>query len=69
MEGLSDISAEISKSMEENGERDPFYVATHSLVNYAQWKIMSPESRLWMLMRWMVYRTGMDGDERHRKRI
>ena len=31
---------------EKTGKEIHFYVATHSLVNYAQWKIMSPESRL-----------------------
>lgn len=33
-------------SLEKYGREISFYVATHSLINYTQWKIMSPESRL-----------------------
>lgn len=33
-------------SLKTYGRETGFYVATHSLVNYTQWKIMSPESRL-----------------------
>lgn len=41
---------QLCQNVKEHGRKNNkevhFYVATHSLVNYAQWKIMSPESRL-----------------------
>lgn len=40
------LSRNIKEYGRKTGEEIHFYVATHSLVNYAQWKIMSPESRL-----------------------
>lgn len=44
VEHLSRAVKEYSK--ETYGRETGFYVATHSIVNYTQWKIMSPESRL-----------------------
>lgn len=40
------LSRNIKEYGRKTGKEIHFYVATHSLVNYAQWKIMSPESRL-----------------------
>ena len=40
------LSGNIKEYGRKTGKEIHFYVATHSLVNYAQWKIMSPESRL-----------------------
>lgn len=40
------LSRNIKEYGRKAGKEIHFYVATHSLVNYAQWKIMSPESRL-----------------------
>ena len=40
------LSRNIKEYGRKTGKDIHFYVATHSLVNYAQWKIMSPESRL-----------------------
>lgn len=41
------ISSELKEySMTRYGKNIPFYVPTHSLVNYTQWKIMSPEAAL-----------------------
>lgn len=41
------ISSEIKEySMIKYGKNIPFYVPTHSLLNYTQWKIMSPEGAL-----------------------
>lgn len=44
---INSLSKEIKKySIERYGKEIKFYVATHSIVNYTQWKIMSPECRL-----------------------
>lgn len=40
------LSRNVKDYGRKNNKEIHFYVATHSLVNYAQWKIMSPESRL-----------------------
>lgn len=41
------ISAELKEyAMVQYGRDIPFYVPTHSLLNYTQWKIMSPEAAL-----------------------
>lgn len=41
------ISSELKEySMVQYGRSIPFYVPTHSLLNYTQWKIMSPEAAL-----------------------
>lgn len=40
------LSRNIKEYGRKTGKEIHFYVATHSLVNYAQWKIVSPESRL-----------------------
>lgn len=44
---ISRISAELKEyTMVKYGKNIPFYVPTHSLLNYTQWKIMSPEAAL-----------------------
>lgn len=44
---IDHLSREVKAySRERYGRETGFYVATHSLVNYTQWKIMSPESKL-----------------------
>lgn len=43
---IRQLSRNIKEYGRKTGKEIHFYVATHSLVNYAQWKIMSPESRL-----------------------
>lgn len=44
---VSRISAELKEyAMVRYGKNIPFYVPTHSLLNYTQWKIMSPEAAL-----------------------
>jgi hypothetical protein len=50
---LGQVFAFVKQWGEQHGKFVPCYVATHSLINYAQWKIVSPESSL--------LRVGADG--------
>lgn len=43
---LADVFAAVKQYGDTHHEKIPCYVATHSLVNYAQWRIVSPESSL-----------------------
>jgi len=43
---LADVFDAVRKYGEEHHRKIPCYVATHSLLNYAQWRIVSPESSL-----------------------
>ena len=43
---LSEVGAGLKAYAKEQGRSLSFYVATHSLINYSQWKILSPESSL-----------------------
>jgi hypothetical protein len=43
---LSDVFDFVHHYAKEHGREIPCYVATHSLINYAQWRIVSPESSL-----------------------
>jgi len=43
---LADVFAAVKQYGEAHHKKIPCYVATHSLVNYAQWRIVSPESSL-----------------------
>jgi hypothetical protein len=43
---LAQIFASVKKWGDEHGKKIPCYVPTHSLINYAHWQIVSPESSL-----------------------
>ncbi|WP_263416926.1 hypothetical protein [Terriglobus albidus] len=43
---LADVFAAVKQYGQTHHKKIPCYVATHSLVNYAQWRIVSPESSL-----------------------
>jgi hypothetical protein len=43
---LSEVFDFVHKYAKEHGRQIPCYVATHSLINYADWRIVSPESSL-----------------------
>jgi hypothetical protein len=43
---LAQVFASVKQWGEEHGKAVSCYVATHSLINYAQWQIVSPESSL-----------------------
>jgi hypothetical protein len=43
---LAQVFDSVSSYGKEHGRRIPCYVATHSLINYADWRIVSPESSL-----------------------
>jgi hypothetical protein len=43
---LSQVFDFVHQYAKEHGREIPCYVATHSLINYAQWRIVSPESSL-----------------------
>jgi hypothetical protein len=43
---LAQVFDSVSRYGKEYGKRIPCYVATHSLINYADWRIVSPESSL-----------------------
>ena len=43
---LAQVFAFVKQWGEQHGKFVPCYVATHSLINYAQWQIVSPESSL-----------------------
>ncbi|MBQ2433505.1 MAG: hypothetical protein II266_03665, partial [Clostridia bacterium] len=43
---VSDVSRDIKAYARSKGKEISFYVPTHSLVNYTQWKILSPEGLL-----------------------
>ena len=43
---LSQVFTAVKKYGTQHGRTIPCYVATHSLLNYAQWRIVSPESSL-----------------------
>jgi hypothetical protein len=45
-QALAQVFASVKQWGEEHGKAVPCYVATHSLINYAQWQIVSPESSL-----------------------
>ena len=43
---VSDVSRDIKEYAKSQGREIKFYIPTHSLVNYTQWKILSPEGLL-----------------------
>ena len=43
---LSQVFTAVREWSQQHGKQIPCYVATHSLINYAQWQIVSPESSL-----------------------
>ena len=43
---VSDVSRDIKEYARSRGKEIKFYIPTHSLVNYTQWKILSPEGFL-----------------------
>ena len=43
---LSDVFEFVHQYAKDHGKKIPCYVATHSLINYAHWRIVSPESSL-----------------------
>jgi hypothetical protein len=43
---LADVFSSVREYGREHGRTIPCYVATHSLLNYAHWRIVSPESSL-----------------------
>ena len=43
---LAHVFTAVHEWSQRHGKRIPCYVATHSLINYAQWQIVSPESSL-----------------------
>ena len=43
---LSQVFTAVREWGKQHGRQIPCYVATHSLINYAQWQIVSPESSL-----------------------
>ena len=45
-DALAQVFAAVRAYGEQHGRIIPCYVATHSLINYAQWQIVSPESSL-----------------------
>lgn len=43
---LADVFDSVHRYAKDHGREIPCYVATHSLINYADWRIVSPESSL-----------------------
>ena len=52
-----------------HGRTIPCYVATHSLINYANWQIVSPESSLIDVGASGIHRAGVDRHRAHAERL
>ena len=60
-QALKQVFDAVQADNKKTGRNIKCYVATHSLINYAHWGIVSPESSLMQVRRERLHRPGLDG--------
>ena len=68
-QALKQVFDAVKADNKKTGRNIKCYVATHSLINYAHWGIVSPESSLMQVGAERLHRPGLDGHGANAQRL